>query len=392
MLGREASLVEIRMRTTWWTLLLLSIGLVAMGCPTAGDDDDSAPGDDDDSTEPPCAGILGTSPEPADDGVFTSKVSVTWDAVPENGNLSVADEAGAAVTGNITEDDNGRTLIFDAGDAFAASTTFNVTVTQDCADDVPFSFTTGPYGDTVGTEDNLIDRVFHLDLGSATFTEPPAVGPLLQGFLVDVYVVFQATSDSDLANGDMHIMGAIGELDGGDIVQDSCGETLGFTLGPDGIAGTADDTPAAWDNPLMDLQADLLSLSVQGVSADIQDLEITALFHPDLTNFVGGTFAGVLDTRQLIGLVDSEDPNAICDLVEKTVGVSCEDCGNGEQFCLGVVAEDVSGNYLANLPNGLTPKSCVDIIDDAACDNADYLDENGDVDPLLCPDYVAVGR
>lgn len=379
------------MRMKWWTLLLASIGLVAVsGCPQAGDDDDSSSaGDDDDSTEPPCAGILGTSPEPDDSGVFTSKVSVTWDAVPENGNIAVADDAGAAVTGNITEEDNGRTLVFDAGDAFAASTTFNVTISQDCADDVPFGFTTGPYGDTVGTEGDLIDRVFHLDLGSATFVEPPAVGPLLQGFLVDVYVMFQATADSDLAAGDMHIMGGIGDLDGGDIVQDSCNETLNFTLGPDGLVGTADDTPASWNNPMMELEADLLSLSVQGVSADIQDLEITALYHPDLTNFVGGTFAGVLDTRQLIGLVDSEDPNAICDLVEKTVGVQCEDCGNGEQFCLGVAAEDVSGNWLQNIQGGLTPRTCVDIIDDANCDSADYLDKTGAVDPALCPDYPA---
>ena len=151
--------MENGMRMTWWTLLLLSIGLVAVsGCPTAGDDDDSSAGDDDDATDPPCAGILGTSPEPDDTGVFTSKVSVTWDAVPENGTLTVADDAGAAVTGTTTEEDNGRTLVFDAGDALAASTTFNVTIAQDCADDVPFSFTTGPYGDTVTTEDDLIDR------------------------------------------------------------------------------------------------------------------------------------------------------------------------------------------------------------------------------------------
>ena len=376
------------MRTTWWTLLLLSLGLVAVGCPTGGggDDDDSA-GDDDDSTAPQCAGILGTSPEPDDTGVFTGKVSVTWDAVPENGNLTVADEAGAAVTGTLTDEDNGRTLVFDAGAALAASTTFNVSITQDCADEVPFSFTTGPYGDAVTTEADLIGRVFHLDLGSANFTEPPAVGPLLQGFLVDVYVIFQATADSDLPNGEMHIMGGIGALDGGDIVQDSCNETLNFTVGPDGLVGTADDQPALWANPRMDLEADVLSLSVQGVSADIQDLEISALYHPDLTNFVGGTFAGVLDTRQLIGLVDSEDPNAICDLVEKTVGVECEDCGGGEQFCLGVVAEDVSGNWLQNIAAGLTPRTCVDVIDDAACDSASYLDANGDVDPALCPEY-----
>ena len=379
------------MRTNWWTLLLMSLGATSLmlGCPTTGDDDDSVVDDDDDSTAPPCAGILGTDPEPDDDGVFTNKVSVTWDAVPENGALAVSDDAGASVTGTTSTKDNGRTLVFESADPFAASTTFTVTITQDCADDVPFDFTTGPYGALVTTENDLIGRVFNLDLASATFTEPPAVGALLQGFLVDVYVIFNATTDSDLPAGDMHIIGALGALDGGDIVQEVCNESLPFTLGPDKVIGGGDDTPASWVNPDMVLEADSLELSVQGVNATLQDLLITTKFHPDLTDFVGGTFAGAIDTRALIGLVDSEDPNAICDLVEKTVGVTCEDCGNGEQFCLGLVAEDVSGQWLQNIPDGLIPRDCNDIINDDTCDDADYRDPiTLEVDMALCPQWV----
>ena len=383
------------MRIQWWTLLLLSLGLMATGCP-AGDDDDSADdddvaGDDDDAA---CAGILSVAPEQDEDDVFGSKVSVTWDAVPTGGNIAVADAAGAAVTGAITDDDNGRTLIFTAGSNFAASTTFTVTISQDCADDVTYDFATGPYGDAVTNEDDIIGRAFNLDLGSATFVEPAGVGALLQGFLVDVYVIFNATDDSDLANGDMHIVGAVGELDGGDIVQDTCNETLPFTAGPDGETGTGDDVPASWQNPDMELQANALELSVQGVNATIQDLFISAKFHPELTGFVGGTFAGKIDTRALVGLLDSEDPNAICDLVEETVGITCEDCGGGENFCLGVRAEDVSGNYLSNIAGGLTLRSCADIIDDASCGNGDYTvdgEDNGEIDPMLCPEWGAMG-
>lgn len=378
------------MRIQWWNLLLLSLGLGLMGCPsgTSGDDDDSSGDDDDDDDSVNCASILSTTPEPGDSDVFTNSVSVSWDAAPDTGNVAVADSAGAAVTGTISEDDNGRTLVFEAGDNFAASTTFTVTVSQACADDVTFDFTTGPYGDPVTNEDDIIGRAYNLDLGSATFVEPAGVGALLQGFLVDVYVIFNATADSDLAAGEMHIVGAVGELDGADIVQDTCNETLPFTLGPDEILGTGDDTPAEWSNPDMALEADALELSVQGVNATIQDLEITAKFHPELTGFVGGKFAGSIDTRALVGLLDSTDPNAICDLVEKTVGISCEDCGGGENYCLGVVAEDVSGDYLDNIAGGLTPRSCVDVLEDNACmDGWGDYDEDGDGTYELCPDF-----
>lgn len=382
------------MRPQWWTLLVLSLGLVAVapGCPTTGDDDDDSTASDDDDAA--CAGILSVDPEQDDSDVFGDKVAVTWDAVPSGGSIAVTDSAGAAVSGAITDDDNGRTLIFTANATFAASGTFGVTISQDCADDVAYDFTTGPYGDPVGAESDLIGRAFNLDLASATFVEPVGVGALLQGFLVDVYVIFNPNSDSDLANGEMHITGAVGELDGGDIVQDLCNETLPFTTGPDGIVGTSDDSPADWNNPDMTLEAKSLELAVQGVSATIQDLLITAKFHPELTGFVGGTFAGAIDTRPLVGLLDSEDPNAICDLVEETVGISCEDCGGGENFCLGIVAEDVSGSYLSNIEGGLTNRSCVDVIDDAACGNGSYTvdgEDNGEIDPLLCPAWGATG-
>ena len=348
-----------------WLLFLL--GLVACAPLRSGsggggddddssdDDDDSVDDDDDDDDDVPCAGILAVDPEQDATGVYGQRVSVTWDAVPVGGGVRLTDPASNDVPGSMSDDDNGRTLVFTADAALLADSTFEVTITQDCTDDVTYPFTTGPYGAPVQDEDDLIDRAFHIDLGGAEFLEPPGVGALLQGFLVDIYLLFEVTADSDLPAGVMHVLGATGALDGGDIVQDMTAETLPFTQGPDGVAGTDDDEPATWNDPSMDLQAGELVLSIQGVDTTIQDLAITATFHPQLTGFVGGTFGGMIDTRGLVGLLDSEDPNAICDLIEETVGVSCEDCGGGEVYCMTILAEDVTGTWLSNLPGGLTP-------------------------------------
>ena len=144
---------------------------------------------------------------------------------------------------------------------------------------------------------------------------------------------------------------------------------------------------------------------MRDIHKDLTILKALVLaFKPDLSpvcdkghlclSFVGGTFAGAIDTRPLVGLLDSEDPNAICDLVEETVGITCDDCGGGENFCLGIVAEDVSGNYLSNISGGLTDRSCVDVIDDASCGNGSYTvdgEDDGEIDPALCPAWGATG-
>ncbi len=329
-----------------------------------GDDDDDD-GDDDDATG--CANILSVNPESGEVDVYGDTASVTWDAIPNGGEVDVAGPSGSPVGGSISVDDNGRTLVFTANEPFAPNTMYTVTIAQDCTDDVQYSFSTGPYGQPVSPPSVLIGRTYAMDLASATFTQPPGVGALLQGFLVDVDWLIQPTSASDLPNGDMHVMGGMGELDGGDIVQDLCSETNYFTAGPDQQVGTGDDIPATWSNPWMELEADELSMTLQGIETVIQDALITAVFASDGEDWVGGVLEGQIDTRSLVGLVDSEDPNSVCDLVQSTVGVSCVDCGGGEVYCLDMVAEDVEGNWLSNISGGLVPRDASDVAGDPAC-------------------------
>ena len=168
-------------------------------------------------TPDPCANaaqLMSVSPEPDKDGLYTDTVEVTWDAVPEEPVLAVTDAAGDAIDGVITEDDNGRTLRFTASTVFAASTTVHVSVDWVCFDDVAeWTFGTGPYGAPLDDPNTLIDRVMLLDLGSADIVEPAGIGPLLEGFVADVYVLFHLMDVSDFAADELHIMGALGALE-----------------------------------------------------------------------------------------------------------------------------------------------------------------------------------
>ena len=158
------------------------------------------------------------------------------------------------------------------------------------------------------------------------------------------------------------------------------------------MIGTADDTPASWDNPHMVLEADELPLSIQGVTATIEDLIISGTFHPDLTNMRGGVFAGTIDTRPLVGALGAgESESEICDLVRKTVGVDCIECPDGEFLCLALRAEDLGANLVDGLV--LNEKPCEEIITTFVAtgdcdDEAAGYDEDADGIYELCPAYV----
>jgi hypothetical protein len=339
-------------------LLMFTMGvlLVSFGCPDPPDEETPAP--------PPPPRIIGVSPADATgDHFYQLDVWARFDVAPASATLTLADAAGSAVTGVTALEESGRKVKFTPGADLAANETYTATITWDEEAPAPWSFSTGPYGEIVGDEAGLIGKVMHLDLASATFVEPPAIGSLLQGFLADVYIIFTLSPSSDLENSIAHVEGALGELNGPDIIQDLCSETLTFTAGPDRIPGTADDQDADWTNPELSLSGVDLELSIQGVNATIKDLLLSMVVHPAGTGFAGGRFEGILDTRDLAGLLgDEKDENGICDLVFKTVGVGCEECGGDDpgEFCLAVKAKDIVG---AALPGAIVPLSCADVIE-----------------------------
>jgi len=362
---------------------IVPVGMFSQAC--------TSPGDDDDSTAEPDVVIVEANPEPGEDNFFfQSPLWVEFDRAPDSATISLSGPDGD-VAGTQEEDNNGRVARFTPSADLTPSTDYTMTVSwAPAAQDLNVSFTTGPYGNTVGTEDDLIGATYNIDLANANFVEPPGVGPILQSQIGDIAIIFSPLPTSDFAAGEMHIVGAIGEDVGGTITQDTCNESLAFTYGPDNVLGGGDDVPAGWDNPVLELGPTDLVISVQGINATIQDLVIIGTFHPDLVDMRGGTFAGKVDTRPLAPELDPEGgEGAICDLVEETIGVSCEECGGTVPgpFCLSVLADNIVAEEVPGLT--VAERGCADILGDADCadNHADY-DEDGDGAYELCPEFV----
>ncbi|HCP45295.1 MAG TPA: hypothetical protein DIU15_04605, partial [Deltaproteobacteria bacterium] len=368
-----------------------------------GDDDDSADDgsvtDDDDSAGDDAAAgdsavIVRTVPEPSEpDFFFRSNLEVEWSLPPNEASLDLRDAAGSAVGGSTEMENSGRTLVFDPDDDLSPSSQYTVTVSWS-GDDSPlvFEFSTGSYGEQLdgAAEQGLVGRVFNLDLTAGNFVEPPGVGAILQSQIDDVAILFTMTAESNFdpaSQPGLHILGAVGEIDGGQVSTDACSETLGFTYGADGVLGTSDDSPARWENPSMELGPTTLELNLSGLATTIEDLLISGAFHPELDDMQGGVFEGKIDTRPLAPVLDPEGgEDALCALILQTVGVDCEPCNDDgtEPFCLDLVIEDIPGVRVDGL--SITPTTCVDIINSFVADGttcqeaAEAYDADADAD------------
>ncbi len=378
------------MRKTIWILLLLPL---LLACPTEEEVVEPGPG----------AFIIDGNPLPADsttDFFFQANIWLEFDRPAEGVAVVLKDATGAELGGTQTQDTPGRVYFLDPTDDLTPSSSYTLEVTWtnfDPANVTPpvvINFQTSAHGTAIGADAvNMVGNVYNIDLANATFVEPPGVGPIIGSQLDGIAILFTPTDESDFDAGEMHILGALGEEEGGAIAQEACTETLAFTYGPDGEYDTADDTPAAWVDPDMELGPTDITLSIQGISATIQQLFIGGTFAPDLSDMRGARFAGKIDTRPLAPELDPDGgPGAICDLVWETVNVACEECGgdNPGEFCLSVLAEDITAAMVPDLE--LIGYTCADLIEldlsGTDCDGeAESYDEDGDGTYELCPQY-----
>ncbi len=337
-----------RVEKTHWLLLLIGLlgASLMLGCPTGDDDDDdtSVTDDDDDVTDDDDddAEIKETEPQEGDNDFYhRNSIFVEFTDDVTAAEITLVDDGGTAVTGDNALNDNSTMLEFNPfgvsdTDHLEPNTSYTATITWDDHAPVDLHFQTSE----VGTATNIADIIgfdYFLDLGSATFTEPPGVGSLLSQYIADVYVIVHVVA-IDEGTGNIDVFGGIVDKEGNDYVQNLCDPTLAMT----------EEEPGTWDNPYMQIGPTDFHLAIEGYEATIADLKIGGSFTPDASAMVGGTFDGMMDTRVLDELIDpGADEGAACDLLS-SLGIDCEDCPDGSgAFCLtvsayGIYSEKVS--------------------------------------------------
>jgi len=354
--------------------------------------------DDDDASEAPFDPvILAISPDrDQSDFFFESDVWAEFDEAPDSVEISIE-----GITGTQAQDDNRFT--FDIDGALESNTAYNLTVVWSPSTNSPltFEFSTGPHGQVLTNEQDLINTTFEIDLASANFVEPPGVGSIIASQLKGFHLLFMPLDTSNFDMGLLHTLGGLGIEEGGGIDQNPCSGTLPFTYGSDGLIDTDDDAPADWDNPRFIVGPTDLELAIQGTSARLHEVYLEGVVHPDLDDMQGMTFEGVLDTRALDNLLsDDGGEGAACEFLSDTLAITCEECGGDYPgpYCLGALATDMVAVKIPGLV--LEELSCADVLDRwqaGTCtdkDAADYdLDLDGDYSDG-CPEWAgpAVGR
>ncbi len=381
------------MKRTFFLPLAALSALLVTAC---GPDALTPSGDDDDTVSNDGVALFSTNPSvDQSDFFFRSDLEIEFTAAPESGFLILADAAGNDVPGDTSWNPGGTKLSFNPTAELEPSTAYTATITWAPTDFEPFvlAFQTGLYGEVLGDPSALVGEVYSLDLAGATFVEPPGLGGVLGGLIEDVGVLFTLLPESDFAVGaqpGLQMMGALGVGAGQDMTQDACTETLDWTAGEDGIIGTADDTPAGFDDPFLRLGPADLNLTISGVSARLKDVNLVGVWHPDRSDFRGGEFEALIDTRGLDNLVEEgAAEGTICDLASDTLDVDCQECGapNPGVFCLFGRAVDVTAERIDGL--ALEVIGCQDILDrfnagTCPIEEISSLDPDGDGTPT-CP-------
>jgi len=178
-----------------------------------------------------------------------------------------------------------------------------------------------------GFGETLIGRSYAVDLAGATFVQPPGIGAILGSLLTqDVLIGVTGAGDTTL-----DLVGAL-SVEGG-TAQDFCSAAIVFPA------------PADFANPpIFTVGPQDTSLAVSGATVTIFGMELGGTFSADGTLFENGGFAGEIDMRELVQVVDALGGTAeeACATLE-AIGAACSACSSdGAAACLVFEAIDVA--------------------------------------------------
>ena len=282
------------------------------------------------------AEVVSSTPEDGDADVYyrtVFTVSFTGDGQTDAASFTVTDAAGAAAPiTDVVWSDGGVQVMFRAD--LAPDTHYDLDTTV-CAVTTRVAFATNTIG-TPLTDGNasLAGRAYVTRLSDATIVDPAVLDPLLGQYLT-VPLLFEVTAADDTS---IDLLGALGYQEG------------------DGSFTQLTDLPS-WDFPAGDFtdtpyffaQAASITILYGEIPIPLEDFTLEGSFTADGSQIVYGRATGLGDTRYLGALVNQPDvESAVCDLAG-AMGVYCEPCADGENYCLFIIAEDIEADYEAGL-------------------------------------------
>ncbi|MCB9777119.1 MAG: Ig-like domain-containing protein [Alphaproteobacteria bacterium] len=291
-----------------------------------GTDTDSGATDTDGGTTDCEVDIDSLEPDDGDTGVYwRDPMEVTLDGAtdPSNVTFTLTDSGGAAIPVTASWSEGGLVATLTAGDGMTGNETYTLQVDV-CGNSASTSFTTSAYGLPLeGDPVSLKDTAFYFDLPGATFVQPPGVGALLATFL-DVPIILGIT---DVSSTQIDLLGAQGERnDADEWIQDLAQVTWDFPVADFGTS------------PYFEAEAAeiVIGYSYGGdiYEIPVYNFHVEGTFSADGTRIGGGRAIGKGDTRNMGPLLGAGDePDAVCEFLG-TVGLVCEDCGDGNETCI----------------------------------------------------------
>lgn len=334
--------------------MLVPFLALSVACSGGGAKDDTGDTTGDDTDETCSSGLDGFWPEPnASDVYYRTSIEVMFAQEEDGSSATITLNDGSAdVTGTVEWSDDGMTAYFKPSAPLTPSTTYTLSVSYSCGKSATNSFTTSSTGATVDGM-SVIDDVYSIDLFSGRIIEPAGVEDLLQSLLAGedpiIILVSPTTYDGDANT--IEIRGALGKMNGSDIVQDECTESINFPL------------PADYsNNPYFTINGVDVPLSVQGISLKIDRLDVSGAFASDGSSIDGVSVDAFADTRPLASLGVGD----ICELVQ-IAQVECVPCADNEPACLKIRVTDLTAEQVDGLM-GLNAITADDVTNNPTCD------------------------
>jgi hypothetical protein len=317
-------------------LLALLAGLGALGAcdggktdPTDTDDpvgDDTA--DTDTDTAVGCeAAFLSVDPlDGAGEVYYRAPIVVSFEGDAGSAAFALADAGGAAVDFDAAWSDGNVQATLTT--VLAAETSYTLTVDL-CGATTVTTFTTSSLGKPLEVEPgSLVGNTYVWRLSDADITEPFFLDALAGTYLT-VPLLINVTAADDAT---LDLLGGLGyPEDDGSYTQQMGEETWDFPSGDFS------------EQPYFEAYADRITITYDGTPIPIEQFHLAGTFSADGTRIEKGVGSGLGDSRYMGPLLrlPEDDLDAVCEIAAEA-GVECQPCGDGEPYCIPIVAEEIT--------------------------------------------------